>query len=701
MEKHSKNLPFRINSQVFIELKGKECIISIPKIPTKPPFIAKTNSYDLYIYPKESLAYTLIDYFKSPRSFCQIQKKFSSEDDKEIESVFSDLESKKIIVPGLSLYEKKNYKKESCNTLAEKLSRKKIPLSNVLLIGGGNWQATVGLLYIASFLNQNHIATKIWTNREIEGYFELREHIKNLFSKVSYDLVGISYKWFHHVSNSLMLGALIHEMYPDVIIVYGGNSATLFKEDLLKFEFIDCLIMGDGEQPLLELCNGKSEIPNCALIEKGVLKETSQSYTQRGLDSEQIRLGDLEEICLSKKDLLESNATIVGGKGCEDNCFFCGGSRSNQIKIFKRPNSFLRPIQDVKNDIVQILPYHTAFMTDFSFLNVDLESYLRSLFTDIDLKQRGLRLVNWNIPDKSLIEFISSQFYSAWIQISVCCLSEKQRTYLWRQGYYKNAPTNKEILRFLDDCEQYSNIFSGVYSIFGLPFATAEDLEVENEFMDELAKRNSFIPESNLLLQAQPGAFLTENAQDFDMSVETKTFWDYLKYFEEKGQVGHLSLRIKYNDSDMDNKILKSAEEINKKLLKICPNIFNLDKMTNKQLLETKLVQENHLRFVMPESEWFGDHKRNKSFSENIVVLYKNMFDYYVHFNKDNMPFLKLNCDYDGYAIADEIISLFKNPSSINDTYQIVKEHHNISIEQFVEFIRLALKRFLLKISFE
>lgn len=699
MELSNSRICFRINSQTSLDWSSGNVIISIPNVPKKPPFIAEKMLYDRYSYKNDSLAYALLQFFRSPRPFNEIREKAFNATEKELELAFSELERKRIIVPGFSLRQHRQNKSIAAKSfLAEKLKRRKLPLSPVLLIGGGDGQATIGLSYLASYLNQNDIIAKVWANRENEVYLELREHITNLFSRISYALVGISFKWFHHVSSSIMLGAVINELYPDVIIVYGGNSATLFKRELLQFEFVDCVILGDGEQPFLQLCKGDKAISNCSFMEDGLLKETIQSYSQCGLPSEDIRLSALEHIYLSKKDLLEAHALILGGKGCDDNCLYCSGSQPNQVKIFQREHPFLRPIEDVKNDILKILPYNAALFTDFTSWKMDLEFYLRSVFSDIDLSERSLKLVSWSIPSPSLLKFLSSRFHLVYALIDLGCLSERQRKYLWQHGYYKHAASNRDILSFFDNCEKYNNIFYGVYSIFGLPFTTVEDLKAEREFVEQLQKRRSFLPESNLLLQAQPGSTVTENAYIFNMNVQTKTFWDYLRYFEETGQIGHLSLRVTFQDMDMDAKILESAKELHAEISKLCPVEYDLGRLSYEQLLKTSLIQEKHLRFAIPESEWYGDHKICDTKDHASIILFKNFTNYYIHFNKKNLYFLKTNNDADTYVIADEIIDLFKQPLTVAEAFQSTKIRHDISEEQFLEFLRFAAKQYLLKI---
>lgn len=698
MKPSQSSISFRMNSQISFQWSPENVILSVPKLPTKPPFVAENNSYDTYSYSNGSLAFALLQFLRSPRSFTDIREKADATES-EFEAVFSDLERKRIVVPSFSLPEHGQHRSPaSKNSFAEKLVRKKLPLTPVLLIGGGDGQATMGLPYLASYLNQNGVTAKVWANRDNEVYLELREHIRNLFRKVPYALVGISFKWFHHVSSSLMLGAIINELYPDVIIVYGGNSATLYHRELLQFEFVDCVILGDGEHPLLRLCEGDKEVPNCAFMEDGSLKTTVQSYSQRGLPSENVRLSGLEQIYLSKKDLLESHALLVGGKGCDDNCLYCGGSQPNQIKLFQREHSFLRPAEDVKNDILQMLPYHAGLLMDFTSHNVDLELYLRSVLSEIDLSQRSLTLCSWSLPSPSLIEFLSSRFYFVWGLVDIGCFSEKQRTCIWQRGYFKHAATNKEILAFFDDCQKYSNVLYGLYSIFGLPFATPDDLQAEREFVEQLEKRSTYMPESNNLLQAQPGSIVTEKAPLFNMKAETKKFCEYLKYFEETGQVGHLMLRVTYQDTAMDAKIVESAKELLARISRLCPAEYELTKYSREQLLEVKLVQEKHLRFTMSESEWYGDHKPRSTEHPTKVILFKNFRNFYIHFDKRNLSFLKLSSDAEAYALADEIIDLFKKPLTITEAFQSTRIRYDISEEQFLEFIRLAAHRYLLKI---
>jgi hypothetical protein len=158
---------FRINSQLSLDRSGQNAIISIPKLPVEPPFIAENNSCDTVSYKDESLTCALLHFLASPRSLAEIREKFFTAKEKELGLAFSELERKRIIVPAFSAREHAQGKSTFARrSLTEKLKLKKPPLAPVLLVGGGNGQATIGLSYLASYLNRHNIVAKVWANRE-------------------------------------------------------------------------------------------------------------------------------------------------------------------------------------------------------------------------------------------------------------------------------------------------------------------------------------------------------------------------------------------------------------------------------------------------------------------------------------------------------------------------------------------------------
>src|SRR4051794_31221630 len=137
------------------------------------------------------------------------------------------------------------------------------PLSPVLLLGAGTGEATCGILYLASYLRRAGIEAFVRLYDGDESEEDVRRSLEALVSRVRPRLVGISLKWFHHVHRALLLAETLREINPEMRIVVGGNTASYFWKELHAYDSIDHLVLGDGELPLLELCQGNPSPPNC------------------------------------------------------------------------------------------------------------------------------------------------------------------------------------------------------------------------------------------------------------------------------------------------------------------------------------------------------------------------------------------------------------------------------------------------------
>ncbi|HEY0093515.1 MAG TPA: cobalamin-dependent protein, partial [Archangium sp.] len=130
-------------------------------------------------------------------------------------------------------------------------------LSPVLLLGAGTGEATCGILYLASYLRRGGIEAFIRLYDGDETGQEVRRSLEALVARVRPRLVGISLKWFHHVHRALLLARTLRKIDPTIRIVLGGNTASYWWRELHAFDCIDHIVLGDGERPLLALCQGE------------------------------------------------------------------------------------------------------------------------------------------------------------------------------------------------------------------------------------------------------------------------------------------------------------------------------------------------------------------------------------------------------------------------------------------------------------
>src|SRR5262245_41102512 len=121
----------------------------------------------------------------------------------------------------------------------------------VLLLGAGPGTATSGLTYLASYLRRHGVEAYARPVDTANTANELERRLHVWLELVRPSVVGISLKWFLHIHRGLRMASIVKAHDPEISVVLGGDTASLYYQELLGFEFVDCVVRGDGEVPLL------------------------------------------------------------------------------------------------------------------------------------------------------------------------------------------------------------------------------------------------------------------------------------------------------------------------------------------------------------------------------------------------------------------------------------------------------------------
>lgn len=84
------------------------------------------------------------------------------------------------------------------------------------------------------------------------------EDVERLLREKRPDLVGISCFTFER-ANALRTAALARKILPEALVVMGGPHATFFPEQVLQTGLVDVVVLGEGENALLELVRRLAE----------------------------------------------------------------------------------------------------------------------------------------------------------------------------------------------------------------------------------------------------------------------------------------------------------------------------------------------------------------------------------------------------------------------------------------------------------
>ncbi|MBM4053793.1 MAG: hypothetical protein FJ264_03785 [Planctomycetes bacterium] len=442
---------------------------------------------------------------------------------------------------------------------------------NVLLVGATTGMATNGLLYLTSYLYRNGINALCQLRDNNTSDDALKTNIFRLLIEHHPTLVGVSIKWFQHIARGLRICNLVKSYSHSIKVVVGGNTASYFRYDIIHNENVDYIICGDGELPLLMLCQGKDEIPNFVYKEHRQVKETGFQYIHNHENSEKIFISDIGKIVIEKDDFSSFSYLYINtGKGCNQNCFYCGGSLQTQINTFNRKVPFYRPVKSVRKDILESVRYTDTLMFDFEIIGVVPYNIYEQSFSGIDLKTKNGFFYCWVLPADNLIKLLALTFNKVQLMIDIASLSENHRLILREKGMIKEQPTDEQLFNILRHCSEFKNVSVGFSCILGMPFMEHGDIGAGEEWIKNITDN---FPSFNFLefgrLHAQPGAPMLSTYEDFGMNVPALSFHDYYKVSEmnlEQGSypdIGHLKYpQITYKDEKLNKAITLHSKNI-------------------------------------------------------------------------------------------------------------------------------------------
>lgn len=347
---------------------------------------------------------------------------------------------------------------------------------------------SLGLLALADFINQRDIRARVLNlplMLEEEKDFDVIRFIRETRVRI----VAMSLHWYAQLYETLSLSAKIKSALPSLKIVFGGFTASLFHSELLeKFSYVDYIVRGDSEVPLLRLCRfvlseeGREDsIPNLTWRNGTEIKINSHTYaiSQEILDSlRYFKVGLLiNSLPMYIRNPL-SNFSKDGkrifynpGRGCSMNCPFCGGSCSANRLINQR-GVVRKSISAVLRD------FKDADALDLDYLMMCFDPFPRShfyqqLFDDARLLnvKFNLSFEAWGLPSAKFCFSLARAFPKPELVITPLTGSERVRKLNGRFFY-----TNRELFALLDNCNKL-DISVRVCLSAGLPFEDDEDFE--------------------------------------------------------------------------------------------------------------------------------------------------------------------------------------------------------------------------------
>jgi len=162
----------------------------------------------------------------------------------------------------------------------------------------------------------------ITQNFRLEDLIFRRENPKNILDRLKDPAVCVFSCYVWNEKYNLHVAKLIKEKYPNCIIEFGGPQAT---EKLLQYNFIDCIIVSEGEINFLNFLR--------SIITGNEIKKIYEKERIYNLDfPSPYTTGVFDKIIENNPDVLWS-MTIETNRGCPHKCTFCDWGTLTYTKV--------------------------------------------------------------------------------------------------------------------------------------------------------------------------------------------------------------------------------------------------------------------------------------------------------------------------------------------------------------------------------
>lgn len=403
----------------------------------------------------------------------------------------------------------------------------------------------VGVVGLANLLREAGIsvtglnyAMELDTNED----FDLEEWLRG---QVGVRLIMIDLHWYEHSFGAMEVAGIGKKVLPDVPIVLGGFTASLFAKEILEhFPSVDFIIRGDAEKPLLDLARQSlggnfvpSEIPNLTYREAAGIVENPVSYIATSADLDKLDFVTID--FLENRDAyyryqssefgVLSSHWLCLGRGCKTDCSFCGGGKHAHKVIAGREDMVLRSIEGLVADMQRLGQMgvdQVSLSHDPAFLG---KAYWSELFAE--MKKRGVTIGIYNeffqLPSEEFVRELASCVRIPESEAVLSPLSGSEEVRRFNGKLFSNP----QFFETLSVLKEYSFPVTVYFSI-NLPLEDNKSFEATLEMAEKI---HDFYPAellkmANICHTLDPCSPMSLQPDKYFIEATMKTFMDYYRY---------------------------------------------------------------------------------------------------------------------------------------------------------------------------
>src|ERR1700761_1760280 len=179
--------------------------------------------------------------------------------------------------------------------------------------------------------------------------------VKRLLGRLEAPVFGFDLHWMTQCHGAVELAAVLKQVHPDALTVFGGISATYYAEELIRYPAVDMVVQGyDTLEPVTELVGqvvrgGRDfgSVPNLLYKAGGEVRATgfthkpTAHYNDASNDWSYYRDTPVTGLSTSKLIMTLPNT------GCAHDCGWCGGSKFAYRNIMEGRKTLIQKEHDL------------------------------------------------------------------------------------------------------------------------------------------------------------------------------------------------------------------------------------------------------------------------------------------------------------------------------------------------------------------
>ncbi len=348
----------------------------------------------------------------------------------------------------------------------------------------------LGIQYLSSYLKKHGHETRLFFDPQLfmdsasrsPFLSKILDYKKVLYRQIDEfkpDILGFSvlstnYQWACQIAQDI-------KQHSKVPIVFGGIHPTLDPDAVLGEECVDFIVVGEGEEALLELTENIYH-PTKKFGIRNVYSKNNGSFIKNPLRPLVANLDTLpfpdKEMFFSIMPYSSRNYMIITSRGCPHACSFCCNDPLR--KTYGSGQRFLRR-RSPENVIAELEWAKKTYSTRYVFFDDSTFTYDKKWlgkFSQLYKKNIGLACFCWVHPseiNEETVDFLKEMNCRA-VEMGVESLNPEIRK-KWLNRHYTNEQIEHALQLF-----KRNKIFCITDNIIGLPEETFSDLEFMVEF---------------------------------------------------------------------------------------------------------------------------------------------------------------------------------------------------------------------------